>query len=204
MEMTTCHRCGTGKPATPEFFNRRSNRRGDTHALTAICKVCIYTRRTVARKANLPKVAARQRAHRNSRPPEELEKARERARQWYYDNREKAIAKTKARRDALRYELLTAYGGECACCGEDNPLFLTVDHVNGNGRAHRRSLLQTNGTTPSEMIMRDLKQRGWPKDEFQLLCFNCNCGRARNGGVCPHQVTSRTFICDGNLSSSSP
>jgi hypothetical protein len=20
-----------------------------------------------------------------------------------------------------------------------------------------------------------------------VLCYNCNCGRARNGGVCPHQ-----------------
>lgn len=26
---------------------------------------------------------------------------------------------------------------------------------------------------------------GFP-DELQLLCFNCNCGRQRNGGVCPH------------------
>lgn len=24
-------------------------------------------------------------------------------------------------------------------------------------------------------------------DRYQLLCFNCNCGRHRNGGVCPHK-----------------
>lgn len=22
---------------------------------------------------------------------------------------------------------------------------------------------------------------------FQLLCWNCNCGRAINGGICPHE-----------------
>ena len=31
-----------------------------------------------------------------------------------------------------------------------------------------------------------LKRQGWPKDGYQLLCANCNQGRARNGGVCPH------------------
>jgi hypothetical protein len=23
--------------------------------------------------------------------------------------------------------------------------------------------------------------------EYQVLCFNCNCGRALNGGRCPHE-----------------
>lgn len=25
-------------------------------------------------------------------------------------------------------------------------------------------------------------------DGFQILCFNCNCGRHRNGDVCPHKT----------------
>lgn len=24
-------------------------------------------------------------------------------------------------------------------------------------------------------------------DRFQVLCHNCNCGKYRNGGICPHQ-----------------
>lgn len=28
---------------------------------------------------------------------------------------------------------------------------------------------------------------GFPP-EYQIQCFNCNLGRARNGGVCPHQA----------------
>jgi hypothetical protein len=28
---------------------------------------------------------------------------------------------------------------------------------------------------------------------FQLLCSNCNHGRARNGGICPHKTGSQTI-----------
>src|SRR5262252_4538483 len=45
-----------------------------------------------------------------------------------------------ARRWAQRLEMIAAYGGECACCGETEPVFLTLDHVNGDGAAHRRSM----------------------------------------------------------------
>jgi hypothetical protein len=29
----------------------------------------------------------------------------------------------------------------------------------------------------------------FPNDVLRLLCFNCNCGRAKNGGICPHEET---------------
>jgi hypothetical protein len=62
-------------------------------------------------------------------------------------------------------------------------LFLSIDHVNGGGRGHRKSL----GTKASSgAMLYDIKNRGFPPD-FQILCFNCNCGRQRNGGVCPHK-----------------
>jgi hypothetical protein len=31
-------------------------------------------------------------------------------------------------------------------------------------------------------------KQGFP-DGFQTLCFNCNVGKYKNGGVCPHQST---------------
>ena len=41
----------------------------------------------------------------------------------------------------------------------------------------------------------DFEQRGLctrcgktEPDTIQILCFNCNCGRARNGGICPHET----------------
>ena len=33
-----------------------------------------------------------------------------------------------------------------------------------------------------------LKTNGWPREGYQLLCCNCNQGKTRNGGVCPHTV----------------
>lgn len=79
--------------------------------------------------------------------------------------------------------VLDAYGGRhCACCGEKNILFLTVDHINGGGAKHRKSI--GNGH-----IYRWLKRQGYPIG-YQILCFNCNCGRARNGGICPHKVNA--------------
>jgi hypothetical protein len=29
-------------------------------------------------------------------------------------------------------------------------------------------------------------------DTITLLCFNCNCGKGRNKGVCPHKGTVKT------------
>jgi len=73
-----------------------------------------------------------------------------------------------------------AYGNRCKCCGETNELFLTLDHVNNDGHVDRKVGL---GGLP---MYRKARIAGYP-DIYQLLCFNCNCGRARNGGTCPHE-----------------
>lgn len=73
------------------------------------------------------------------------------------------------------------YGDRCACCGEANPLFLTIDHVNNDGH----KLRQQHGMSSS--LYRWIIREGFP-DIFQLLCYNCNMGKARNKGMCPHQV----------------
>jgi hypothetical protein len=31
------------------------------------------------------------------------------------------------------------------------------------------------------------QKHGYPEG-FQVLCMNCNWGRYRNGGVCPHEL----------------
>jgi hypothetical protein len=32
------------------------------------------------------------------------------------------------------------------------------------------------------------RKEGFPRDKYSLLCFNCNCGHSRSGGiVCPHK-----------------
>lgn len=82
------------------------------------------------------------------------------------------------RRDA-REQVLDHYGRSCACCGETTSLFLTIDHVNDDGAAHRRSIGRF--SLPMWIV-----ENGFPEG-FQILCYNCNCGRYRNGGVCPHK-----------------
>jgi hypothetical protein len=80
----------------------------------------------------------------------------------------------------LRDEAVAGYGGKCVCCGEMQPVFLSIDHVLGNGRQHRKSL------PAGRPFYRWLIKNNFPP-EFQLLCMNCNFGRYRNGGVCPHE-----------------
>lgn len=73
---------------------------------------------------------------------------------------------------------MEALGGPvCSCCGESNQLFLTIDHVHNDGKEHRRN------TRDVRAAMMDAIKR---PERYTVLCFNCNCGRARNGGICPH------------------
>lgn len=83
----------------------------------------------------------------------------------------------KTRYGRVRLLMIDAYGGKCNCCGERNTRFLTIDHINNDGYKERGN----------RGIMFKLRRLGWPKDIYQLLCWNCNCGRAANGGICPHK-----------------
>jgi len=91
------------------------------------------------------------------------------------------LALAKKSRDKLRNEVLKAYGSKCACCGEIQPEFLAVDHINNDGAEHRRTV----GTG----LYQWLRKNGFPKEVFQLLCHNCNFAKAKYG-VCPHQKNS--------------
>lgn len=73
----------------------------------------------------------------------------------------------------LRAAAIRAYGGKCECCAEARPQFLTFDHREGNGAAHRREI-------GNPRIARWAKANGYP-DSLRLLCFNCNCARQFSG-----------------------
>lgn len=105
---------------------------------------------------------------------------------WVKTERER----TKEYWRRLRLEIMDAYGGRrCACCGESNQMFLSVDHINGDGAQHRRQLGYTtgNGRGGSSRTMQWIKQNNFPPG-FQVLCFNCNHGKHVNGGTCPHKA----------------
>lgn len=87
----------------------------------------------------------------------------------------------RLRRRKLRLEFLEAYGNQCACCGEREEAFLTLEHKNRDGHAHRKEVGHT-----SSQVINDLKKRGWPKDNYEILCFNCNRAQWERG-ICPHR-----------------
>ena len=91
-------------------------------------------------------------------------------------------ANTRTRRKA-KQDVLVAYGRSCACCGETEPVFLTIDHIDGNGAEHRRQINNRGGSS----FYYWLRQNGYPEG-YQVLCWNCNSAKHING-TCPHALT---------------
>jgi hypothetical protein len=61
--------------------------------------------------------------------------------------------------------------------------------VQGDGNKERRRLTGKNSNTVR--LFCHLRLLGFPnKHKYRVLCWNCNCGRTRNGGVCPHKAKS--------------
>jgi hypothetical protein len=94
----------------------------------------------------------------------------------------------RARRVAMKLRMLDHYGQECACCGEAEVAFLTLDHIEGNGRAHRCEALGHESLGGS-YFYRWLEKQGWPGG-YQVLCWNCNSAK-HFLGECPHQTARR-------------
>jgi hypothetical protein len=99
---------------------------------------------------------------------------------WYQRNRERILGAQHTARLACLQHYSRAKVPRCRCCGEEHYHFLTLDHIENDGKVHRAVTRDTN-------ICLLLQRRGWPKG-FQVLCYNCNFGRAKNGGRCPHKT----------------
>jgi len=99
--------------------------------------------------------------------------------------------RTHAYRARLRVKTLTALGGQCACCGERSPQFLVVHHKHGGGRAHHRAtgVHTFNGASK---FYAEIKREGYPKDKYEVLCYNCHMA-ITNYGSCPHSQKPRPF-----------
>lgn len=98
----------------------------------------------------------------------------------------------------LRSQIIKAYGSKCACCGTDRHEFLTVDHINGGGNAHRKALSGVTNRHPGgTAFLRWLRKNGFPKEGFRLLCMNCNWSFGK-WGYCPHSTDPESYL--SNLS----
>lgn len=105
----------------------------------------------------------------------------ERNREWRLKNKEKI----KIWWHNLKLKVLIHYSGDppkCACCGESEYNFLQIDHVNGGGNRHRKSIKVKCGSKFYYWLWKNNFPEG-----YQVLCANCNWGKRMNNGVCPHK-----------------
>jgi len=125
---------------------------------------------------------------------------RKKAREYYYkhvterreyrENHKEHYSKlVKDKTQNMRAKVITHYSNgtnKCVCCGEAEPRFLTIDHINGGGKKERKE----SGRNRSYSFYKNLIKNNYPEG-LQVLCFNCNCGRQLNGGICPHKNSSK-------------
>lgn len=108
--------------------------------------------------------------------------AKQYAREQYRKHAVTYLKRKRAYHKAVKEQVFTAYGKSCQCCGETTELFLDIDHMDNNGAVHRK---QYNLRAGTQFYMWLIKNN-FPAN-FQTLCCNCNRGKFRNNGVCPHK-----------------
>jgi hypothetical protein len=131
-----------------------------------------------------PCQAERVERHRQRDPERFRSQATGRARQWRAKNTEKVNATSRKQRRKIRAEVLAHYGDHCVCCGEREPDFLSLDHINGGGNKERKEV------GPGIVWYYWLRKQGYP-DGLQVLCYNCNLAKGFLG-ECPH-IKARTM-----------
>lgn len=164
-----CRKCGETKPVDQFAKVYSKKTRGKEYRQ----HTCIECHREAS--------AAKERRLRATNP----ERYREANRKHYQANRTAKNAQRRERHYRLRDIVFEGYGGyRCTCCGVTEPTMLTLDHVNNDGAEHRR---KEPAARWSKHMYAWLIERGFPS-EFQVLCFNCNISKYRNGGVCAHKL----------------
>jgi hypothetical protein len=118
-------------------------------------------------------------------PKEHPEVFRRNSLAYYYRNKEARNAYAKQWREKMRRDILTYYSNKtltCACCGETEYTFLTIDHINNGGMKERREF-----KGGGHQFYRRIIKNKFPVG-YQVLCYNCNCGRAKTPDKkCPHE-----------------
>jgi hypothetical protein len=75
-----------------------------------------------------------------------------------------------------RINFLEMYGNKCACCGETQKEFLTIEHINGQKGKKRESSAMAYAKAIKE----------YRPDLYTILCMNCNHSKGKYG-YCPHE-----------------
>jgi hypothetical protein len=86
---------------------------------------------------------------------------------YHKDNAEQQNKIQNNRRLYHKMSVLEYYGNKCANCGEATYETLTIDHIHNNGAAHRKEMTRD----IFNLIYNEIVN----KEDFQILCYNCNC-----------------------------
>lgn len=161
------------------------------HGRSHACQPCITARQAEDRRRNLERHAQYSRAYRERMGSAYTVKMRQRRGDALAkmtpdeatEFRRKESEKSQRIAATVRAEIFANYGFKCACCGETEPKFLTIDHIANNSAEMRRNGEHGQSGTS---FYQYLRRNNFPAG-FQTLCMNCNLGKHRNGGICPHQ-----------------
>jgi len=99
---------------------------------------------------------------------------------YYLTNKQDISLRVAQKNQALRNQVLDTYGAWCHCCGETEKDFLTIDHIDGGGRRHKKKV------GSGIRFYRWLISNNFPVG-FEILCYNCNCAKGKLG-YCPHKI----------------
>jgi hypothetical protein len=139
------------------------------------------------RRENYRKNKEKMRAYRIKNYWKNPEKQRAEHRIWYRKNVDKVKYYGKKHREINKLKVVMHYGKgkpECACCGEKEMSFLTIDHINGGGNKHRAKL---GNKSFGGNFYKYLIDNNFPiNPPLQVLCYNCNLSRSHLG-YCPHK-----------------
>lgn len=100
----------------------------------------------------------------------------------YQKSKQQLRAEQKKNYENLKSKVYNYYGHLCSCCGESEEMFLTIDHIDNDGGKQRKEKNLLGAKFYRWIIKND-----YPKN-LRIMCYNCNSGRYRNGGVCPHMT----------------
>ena len=104
-----------------------------------------------------------------------LETSLEWLRQYRRDNSEKLNKRWRDDYYKKKKEVYNLLGNKCVNCGEDDPIYFQIDHVNNDGYIERA---QKNGRQDIYVIKKYLET----PERYQLLCANCNWAKHMNDG----------------------
>jgi len=164
-----CKSCGEVKPLDlfAPVYAQRNRGKGYRAHTCLVCHRIAHAKREKKRRAKNP------------------QPYRDALKRWRDRTLPERKAVKKARYDRNKERVFSAYGGfKCSCCGETEASMLTIDHKNEDGAAFRRKIRSLRW---SHNFYEWIINNGFPKD-LQVLCYNCNLSKHRNGGVCAHKL----------------